>query len=409
MKRVLFLTYYFPPASGAGSQRARKLVKYLPRAGWTPVVAAGHDPFLPEDQSLLEDVKDAEVMRVRPGLLPRALLGSRVPRLALNRLLVPDVQAAWLASLRRATDALLSSSRIDLVFTSCGPFSLNAEGARLKRRRRVPWVTDFRDAWTLGAAFRPLTPLHGWLERRMEARACDECDHFIANTPAFLAEQKKKFPVIASKSSCLPNGYDPADFPDEAPSGLPPGDRPWKLTYAGSWYRRLYPDDLFRVLADFRQERGAPLEVHYAGPHSRPFGERVRALGLGDCLKDHGSLGYRESLRLIQESDLLLLTLPRDGRAGYWVPAKLYEYLASGKPVLALCPPGDVPSLVQGQGRVVTASGAEALSRGRQALSELWDAWRGGRTVERSPALAGHEYPALAARLAGIFDRVVRG
>lgn len=410
MKTVLFISYLFPPQAGAGAQRARKLAKYLARWGWRPLVLAAEvDPFFQVDKSLLDDVKDIEVIRVPANVLPRALLRSRIPRLALDRLLVPDLQLGWLPHLKRAAEKIIMERKPQAVFTTCAPFSTNAAGAHLKKKFGLPWVTDFRDPWVMGTTFQPPTPLHRWLHVRLEKRAYQACDVFVANTPLFLAQERKRYLWLSNKSLCIPNGYDPEDVSRAQSSpALEPGDA-WHLSFAGSWHRRFYPDTLFSLLAAFVKKRPqARVVLHYAGAHFQQFSRPAQAHGVDGLLVNHGHLSNLDTLKLLQKSHVLLLTLPQGPRAKSWVPAKAYEYLATGRWIFGVCPPGDTSALIEKQGAFVPSDHPEVMRKGVADLEKIWSAHRAGQWPPRQDALLQeHEYPRLAERLADVLDGLV--
>ncbi|HRY28759.1 MAG TPA: glycosyltransferase [Elusimicrobiota bacterium] len=406
MKTVLMLVYFFPPSSGAAAQRSRKLAKYLPKHGWQPlVVTAGDDPFVPRDNTLMEDVASTEIHRTLPSILPGMLLGRRALRLLLDRFFVPDIQVGWIPRAHSCVKKLLAGRKIDLVYTSCAPFSANLEGERIGKRYGVPWVTDFRDPWVAGTTFRPPTPAHRWIHAALEDRAFSRCDWFVANTPGFLDEERERHPVLRQKSCCISNGYDPEDFPSVRPAG---GKETWEMVFTGSWHRRYYPDTLFRIVRFFlERNRTAKIKIHYSGPHFKQFFVPAERNGLAPLLEDHGHLSYKRTIALLQSGDLLLTTLPDDARARTWVPAKLYEYLATGRAVFGVCPDGDAARLVELAGSFVRPNALDAETRGGDILQGLWDDWKAGKRRETARAvLEKYQYPVLAERLAGVFDRL---
>lgn len=355
---------------------------------------------------MLRDVEAAEVHRLPSSVLPQWFLENRIPRLALDRLMVPDLQRGWLPILRRKVEEVLSKEKVDLVFTTCAPFSLNLAGEWIKEKYGIPWVTDFRDPWTMGTTFQAATPLHRWWNVRLERRAYARCDFFVANTEMFLAQERRRYPWLEPKAACVSNGFDPDDFANAVRPERKPGE--WNLVFNGSWHRRFYTDHLFRAVQAFREKHpDVRLMLHYSGPHFAQFSAPARALGLDSVLVNHGYLSYLEVVKLLQSSDLLLFTIPSNERAESWVPAKLYEYLASGRPVFGVCPQGDAARLVNSQGECVDPMEADFAAKGLGALERLWK----GADSGRSPSMPENElknfqYPALAARLAGIFNRL---
>ncbi len=356
---------------------------------------------------MLRDVSFAEVHRLPSSVLPPWVLGKRVPRLALDRLMVPDIQRGWLPVLRRKVEEILSKGKVDLVFTTCAPFSLNLAGEWIKNTYGIPWVTDFRDPWTMGTTFQAATPLHRLWNLRLEKRAYKQCDFFVANTEMFLAQEIRRYPWLEEKAACITNGFDPDDFSETAARPERKPDE-WNLVFNGSWHRRFYTDHLFRAIKVFREKHpDVRVALHYSGPHFSQFSAPARALGLDPILVDHGYLSYPDIVKLLKSSDLLLFTVPSNERAESWVPAKLYEYLASGRTVFGVCPPGDAARLVGKQGECVDPNGGDFPAKSLEALERLWSESVSGRSKTMSPdELKNFQYNILAARLAGIFDRL---
>ncbi len=407
MRKLLFLSYYFPPQACAASQRSRKLAKYLHEYGWEPVViTVENNPSLPSDPTLLDDIPHVRQIRIPFNDFTRAIIKQKALRLLLNKLLVPDYERLWLPYVRSVIDGILQKERMDAIYTSCSPFSLNLEGERLQKKYSLPWVTDFRDGWTLGTVFEPGTRLHKPAHLRMEARALENCDMWIANTPGLLEEECRQYPFLRGKSLCISNGFDSKDFVDVRPA--PVDSSNWNLVYAGAWYRRYYPDALFKIIAAFRLAYPqVKLSLHYLGPHFQFFSSLASRHGLKTMLVHHGYPHYRDAIPFLKSADLLLMTLPSDPRARYWVPAKLYEYLASGAPIFGVCPKGDAFNLVAKHGTALDINGEDLLKTGVQNLHHLWNQWNTHTQTPIQPALLNEfEYSNLAQRLASVLDRV---
>lgn len=407
MKNVLFVTHYFPPAAGPASQRNRHLARHLPAHDWNPVVLTVNNSRTLKETVSIEVPSNVEVQTVYLGNCRQQFFRWNALRLFANKLILPDLERLWLDPFRKAVGRILEGRSFDALYTSCGPFSLALLGLWGKESRRLPWVLDYRDGWTLGAGFTPLTPWHRRRQRELESKILLSCDHFVANTEGLLEAQRAAWPFLAKKSSCVPNGVDPDDFADlSSHSGK--ADGPWRLLFVGTWYRKLYPSTLFRILRAVKEQ--APQfhwELHYSGPHSKEFVGLAEAHGLGPQTIDHGYLPHRESLQLMAEATMLLLALPNDPRARFWVPAKLYEYRAVGRPIFAVIPQGDASRLLERQGAVAspdpckTDEGAKGLTRFFERMSLT--------NGEKRDDLFLKEYgfPHLAGKLAGALDQAI--
>lgn len=383
MKKVLFLTYYFPPIAGGGVQRSSKFVKYLPNFGWEPIViTVNDDPSQPKDETLLKDVGKARIIRTKCNIIPHKLLQNRYVREALDLILCPDINIGWLPYIREKVDEIIENEDISLVYTSCRPFSLNLEGMRIKKKYGIPWVTDFRDPWTLNTFFKPVTPVHGWINRKIEKRAMELCDYYIANTESNLTRAYEVFPVLNTKSTWIPNGFDPEDFKsdkDGAYNKKSNGMDSWNITYTGACYHTYNPKDLLKIIREFiddNKECGREIVINYAGSHFKCFLRYASKYNLESYVINHGYLSHADSVELIKNSDLLLLYLPDDDKASSWVPGKLYEYLASNIPIFAIVPQGDTFDIINKSGAGIALTHEEIESIGYKELENQYSKWR---------------------------------
>ncbi len=399
------IAYYFPPQPGGGVQRSAKFVKYLPDFGWLPTVLTIDGTLHAHaDDSLAGDITRAEVVRVRPSVLPAPFVRRRALRGALDRLLVPDSHVGWWPIALRAARRLMARRRFDVIYTSCGPFSMAGLGRRLHRRTGIPWVLDLRDLWTLNPRFRALTltPLHRRAHAAAERAAIDACSHLVVTSASSLSAMRRRYPAIASRSDSIPNGYDPMDF---GPPMRARPDNAWRFVYTGACYPPYSPEAVLRPIAEWRARSGAAVEVHYAGLHERAFLRAAAAAGLGDAVTSHGLLPHPRSIELMQSADVLLLFLPDRAEARGWVPGKLYEYLASEPPIFAVAAESDAAALIEeARAGVIVHPGAPPEA-GAAALDRLWET-RQRREPRVRAAVERFDRRRLTQRLAAIFDNL---
>ncbi|HOP44190.1 MAG TPA: glycosyltransferase, partial [Flavobacteriales bacterium] len=239
MKRVLIVTYYWPPNGGAGVQRWLKFVKYLPQHGWQPVVYTPENPELvAEDPGLLDDVpREAEVIKRRisePYGLYKRLTGRGVKekvhtaflseekregwrdRMALwvrSNFFIPDARVGWVGPSVRFLKQYLREHPVDVIVTTGPPHSMHLIGLRLKRALGIRWVADFRDPWTNIDFYRQLKLSRSAdrRHRRLEAEVLREADTVVA-VGWTLADELRD--LGAKRVEVITNGFDPADVPD---------------------------------------------------------------------------------------------------------------------------------------------------------------------------------------------------
>lgn len=359
MKRLLIISYYWPPTGGSGVQRWVKFSKYLPHHGWQPVIYTPENPErLAYDESLLGDIPEcAEVIRthiVEPYGIYRRLTGkgqgqsevnpvnggkkSLMKRLSLwvrGNFFIPDPRVSWVRPSVRFLVRYLKEHPVDAVVTTGPPQSMHLIGLGLKRALGIKWLADFRDPWTdmfyykhLGLGRRADRK-----HRRLEQQVLDSADTIIAVTPYVRDDfaARTRTPV-----ALITNGYDEDDF-----SGKKAAVHEGKFTivHTGLFSADGNPLNLWDVLADkCRKEPGfaRKLEIRLAGKTDAAVTESIRERGLGGNLVDLGYLPHDKVVEEQMGADVLILPLRKEPEYAKVLPGKIFEYLASGRPVLGI-------------------------------------------------------------------------
>ncbi|HEY2955786.1 MAG TPA: glycosyltransferase [Candidatus Eisenbacteria bacterium] len=419
MRRLLVLCYFYPPLAGGGVHRVLGFTRHLPKHGWQcTVVCAGPEDYWVRDESLLARVPEgAEVIRVHGGSalsawlgVTRAAPGRRSSRTFawLRRLsdwwLLPDSYVGWARRAEAAAARRLERGGIDAMLSSSPPDSVHLAGLALRRRFALPWVADFRDPW-IGLRFRePPSAWHRARQAALERAVLEGADVVLAASRTHAGEIERG--SRARRVVHLPNGFEPDD---PHPAADPPaaGDASqFRLLYTGTLAQMpdagTFLDALHDVLAR-RPEARRRLRARFVGPYESGYEDRSIALGLKGIVEFAGPRSHAESRALQRAADLLLLWKPRD--LPTMVPGKLYEYLDSGRPVLAALPAGDEAALL------VERAGGERVDPGDRAafaasLERRYLEWRSGTALQatRAPWLEEHTRAALASRLAGVLD-----
>ncbi len=359
MKRVLIITYYWPPTGGSGVQRWVKFTKYLQRFGWQSIVyTPGNPEQLAVDESLLEDVSPAVTVIKRHINEPYALYrrffkaqdkGAGVnplnqqkktfkQRLAVvlrGNLFVPDPRIGWVGPSVRFLRKYLRDNPVDAVVTTGPPHSMHLIGLRLKRSTGVRWIADFRDPWTEMHYFKHLglLPWTAARHRRLEQRVLDKSDVVIAVSAPVRDDfqARTQTPVVL-----LTNGYDKEDFALDPP--VLPADR-FTLVHTGLFASDGNPLNLWDVLArkcasdgNFRRQ----LRIRLAGKTDAEIIDALRVRGLWDNVEDLGYLPHPQTVELQRSASVLLLPLRQEPEYAKALPGKIFEYLAARRPVLGI-------------------------------------------------------------------------
>ena len=417
MRHALFVTFQYPPdASSSGVLRTLKYTRHLAEHGWrVTVLSVATSAYETVDAATLADIP-ASVRVVRtPYLDTRKHLAVRGRYLALAAL--PDRFIGWLPWAVAAGVRIAQSDPFDLIYSTSPPATAHLVAWRLARRLHKPWVADFRDPWfedppEPGA---PAGNIFRGIDRRLEAGVVAGARHVVASTESLRDLLAARHGLLdGAKFGFIPNGYDEADFAPVAgdPSAALSKHEHMSIVHAGS----INPDfrdpiPLLRALRSAADQGLLDLDrirLRFLGggahAESAALRHAIDENGLVDVVQILPRVPYAQALAELARADvLLLLQASEDTRA--LVPAKLYEYLRMGKPVLALTLPGESSALLArtGGGVVVDPADGAALV---QALGRLYGLWREG-TIERLHAdpdrLAQYDRRALAARLAAVF------
>jgi len=406
-----------------------KFTRDLPAAGWQPIVVTGPDGIGPQDPALAADVPEDTRVHRAPGPVP--VSRSRAARVARWTATTSPFGCWWQHS--AVTEGLkAAASGVDAILVTMSPFEGAEAAAELSRRLRVPWIADLRDPWALDEMITFPSTLHRSREVSRMNRALASAAAVVMNTEEARIRARAHLPKLAHVPVVvITNGWDAADFATTPPtrdhSGLRivhtgtlhtaagyqhDASRLRQLTGGAAQVRVLTRSHVYLLRALDRLRAGEPalvadVELHLAGALSK-----ADVAAGGDLpVVHHGYLEHPDSVALLRSSDLLFLPmhhLPPGVRATI-VPGKTYEYLATGRPVLAAVPDGDARDLLSAMPGVTVcrpddvdamAAAVEAALRKKRTL---------GRAVADVPrlALARYERGQLGRDLAALLDEVV--
>lgn len=328
---VLLVSLHFPPGAASGAFRILGFTRHLPGYGWNPVVVTCDSvPFEPVDAALAADIPAEAIVRyVR---YPRNAVADLGRRLLVDSGMT-DGHWVWSRAARRACAEAIRAYRPAVVLTSGPPHSVHLVGAWIKDRYRIPWISDFRDPWTVHG---PLAPIG----KRIRRRVFEHSDHIIVNAPGALDKLSHEFPGVAPRVSMLPNGFDPPTA-DLVRVPRAPSD-PVTIVHAGELYAGRDPRPLLDALVV--AEAKAP-EIVWSLRFIGRSGDSVAVVAaevakrhLRSVVRFEPQLPYSEAKTQMRGADVLLLLDGPGRRIG--VPAKAYEYMGTGRPILALAEPG---------------------------------------------------------------------
>ena len=435
LPRVLVVTYYFPPAGGPGVQRVLKTVRYLRDAGFEPVVLTVKDGAFPsQDAALADDVPEGvEIIRTRapdpfalyarlkgsaPGSVPTGSVEAetRLARLALwvrANLFLPDARVGWVpfaiaAGRKRLGEAAQLADLFAAVITSGPPHSAHLVGRQLQKTG-VPWVADFRDPWT-GINFYhnlPMSRPARALDRRLERRVLQSADAVTTVSPTWARLLERQGGLAPGSVEVVHNGVDEADL--EAADGVSVRTDAFVLAHVGSLYATRDPVAVWQAIRRLRDRGEIPrLVIRLVGRTDDAVRQSAEATGAPVEARPY--VTHAEAVREQARAALLLLSIEPFPASDGMITGKLYEYLASGRPVLGVGPVGgDAAALLAETGGGALADRGDVAGI-EEILLEHYAVWEAGTPRAGAPwdAVAPYTRRAQTQRLAHVIRQLGR-
>lgn len=323
-----------------------------------PVFAAGsYDPY-----RLIEYWRPA-IPSTSRGSVPAKKTNSGAFKSVMNfmrrNFWVPDDRMLWINSaFKKAEEVLKKYPSIESIYTSNYPNSDHVVGMKLKEKYDLNWVADFRDGWTQNPAF--FDPSHSWIEKKQKAyekRVAQTADDVITVSPPISEHLQQFRNPDQSSVQTITNGFDPKDFEEARYNQQQLNTRENKkisIVYTGTFFGRRHPRDFFRIVGKFLKlnpEWKKKLELNLFCFLTERDLQYAKKCGLDqETLKVHEPVGYKDCLLEQQQADVLLLILEKGPGAEIMVSQKVFEYLASRKPIYALVPEGAAAQILQETG-----------------------------------------------------------
>lgn len=411
VKRVLMIAFHFPPLRGSsGIQRTLKFAQYLLGHGWNPIVLSAHPrAFVNAGDDQLRDIP-AEVPVHRAFALDTSRhlsIRGRYP----GMLALPDRWATWCLGAVPAGLRLTRRYRPDVIWSTYPIASAHLIGLLLHRLTGIPWVADLRDPMTdEGYPSNPLTRrVYAWIERQTVAR----CSVAVCTTPGAIRTYQTRFPEIpAERFALIENGYDEENFAQAAFTAPAAADGRFVLVHSGVIYpSERDPVPLFAALAEL-QANGTLSAANFrmvlrATGHDDYLAQLIREHGIEELVTLAPHVPYREALaEMLGAGGLLIL---QASNCNHQIPAKLYEYLRAGRPILGLTDPtGDTAGALRAAG-IDTIAPLDSKDAIAEALARFVQLAQAGRApVASSAAVAANSRRARTAQLARLLERVAR-
>lgn len=370
LKKVLIITYYWPPSAGSGVQRWLKFSKYLPEYGWEPVIFTPENPdFDLKDSSLSSEIPaELEVLKFpiwEPYSLFRKVKKEKLQdtskilerdkkkpldKLAIwlrANLLIPDPRVFWVKPSVDYLVQIMEANKFEAVITTGPPHSMHLIGLKLKRRTGIKWLADFRDPWSTWE-FLDVLPMHNLVRKRhqkLEADVLKEADAVVTISPTF---QKEIEHIAGRDIKLVTNGFDSFDLPSDFGSYKPVKGE-INIVYTGIIDSIRDPLPFLQAFKSFFESHRIQPNLTFVGKVS----DKIEAYIENDpWLKNHitfaGYVSHGEVFAYYEKAHLLLLILTNTKNAKGNIPGKLFEYIATGRPIIALGDPaGDSAEIIR--------------------------------------------------------------
>lgn len=443
--RVLMAAYYFPPLSGSGVFRSIKFAKYLPQFGWQPAVISTDQPpamWNFSDVSMVSEIPEGmEVVRI-PDLIgskrQNCVDSSRVQAIlgflrsvlryspdadrifarftqsregCLELFAFPCVALSWAYDVVQYIEKNMDLDQFEAVYTTSGPYSAHLIGFYLKQKYGVPWVADYRDPWTFNHyidEYDPTDP-EAKLLYELESILLHEADCNLTIAENLIPMYVKEFHLPEERVVSITNGYDEADF-----TGLKAAaekTQKFTINYSGLLYakhRSLAP--VLKAIQQLRVEKKidiSKVQLRIVGEIDEALIQNIGAVGR-QIICHTGYLSHREALQANLDSNLLLLLVGDAPKLKTVYTGKIFEYLRSGRPILALAPKGGVVDQTlreSGHGKAFLST---QTSKIKQMILEEYQRWEReeGTELLHSAAIEKFERRVLTGQLAQVLETV---
>ncbi len=432
-KRVLIVSYYWPPAGGVAVQRWLKFIKYLRVYGWEPVVFTPENPeTFYDDPSLFKDIPDGiEVIKKpiwEPYNIYKLLTGRKGKKLGLGfaqedkssigflyrlmvwfrgNLLIPDPRIFWVRPSVRFLHQYIKRNPIDAFVTTGPPHSMHLIGLKLKRKCGLPWLVDFRDPWTNIDFYHELklTWFADWYHHRLERKVVNSADAVLVVSQ----QMKRELESLGSKKVfVITNGYDTGDFQTMESQDI----KSFVICHVGTMNAARNPWVLWEALSRLCTENpefARKLKIFVAGQVDSSVTDAITSYRLDDNFEYLGVVAHSQALELQRSSQVLLLVVNNTPNAKGIVTGKFFEYLAAGRRILAIGPTdGDLAEIMAdtGAGDVVDFNDVD---KAMNLLTKYFNLFNEGKLNPESKGIEKYSRKELTGQLAKILNEISNG
>lgn len=425
-KKILIITYYFPPAGGPGVQRWLKFVKYLPEFGIQPIVYVPENPTYPiVDEGLVGEISDQVIIiknkirepyqlasvfsknktkKISSGIFPQKKKQTFLDKLFLwvrGNLFIPDARVFWVKPSISYLEKYIKENHIDTIVTSGPPHSLHLIGLKLKEKLNVRWFADFRDPWTTIGYHKALRLSHYAAKKhiKLEYKVLNTADAIIVTSKT----TKTEFQLLTRKPiSVITNGYDVENVEKQTL------DTKFSLAHIGSFLSDRNPKFLWECLVELLAEVpdfNSHLELKLIGAVSQEVLDSITEFNLDSYLNILGYVSHQEAIVQQKKSQVLLLIEINSEETKSIIPGKLFEYMVSNRPIIGIGPQGsDFKSIIQETNTGVFFDYSEK-SRLKTVILDFYEHFLEGKLQSHGIGLQQYSRKNLTGQLAHLINQ----
>ncbi|MBN1198083.1 MAG: glycosyltransferase family 4 protein [Bacteroidales bacterium] len=431
MKKVLIITYYWPPSGGAGVQRWLKFVKYLREFGWEPLLYIPENPEYPElDESLFKDVPEGITILRKPIWEPydayKRLIGRKkeekinaaflsekkqnkflenVSVWIRGNLFIPDARKFWINPSVGFLRSYLSENRVDAIVSTGPPHSMHLIAHRLAKQFQLPWLADFRDPWTNIDFYKDLklTASANREHHRLERSVLEDASAVtvISNS---MAEDFNR--ILPRKYDVITNGFDPDDTSGPTAPTL---DHKFSIAHIGTLVSTRNPLPLWKALRNLlplHPDLATDLEIKLIGKVDHTVAGSLEEYGLAPYTTRIPYLPHDQVIEAQRRSQVLLLIINNTPNAKMILTGKLFEYLAAGRPILCIGPPDGDAAVILNQTQAGVISDHDDIKTMEWNILNYYKKFKAGELRTNSKNTEAYSRKELTRHLANLLNRI---
>lgn len=428
LRKVLIITYYWPPSGGAGVQRWLKFAKYLPEFGWQPIIYTPENPESPViDYSLEKDIHPETIIlkskvwepyqfykrfvglkksdkinagflseKKKPGILENMAIWIR------GNLFIPDARKYWIKPSIRYLQDYLINNPVDAIISTGPPHSMHIIGYHLHLKTRIPWIADFRDPWTQ-IDFYDQLKLTGWADKKhqlLEKRILETATRIIVISKGMERDFRK---IVKREYHIITNGFDEADIG----IGFVEPDQKFSIAHIGSLAPSRNPVNLWKALESLKNEVPGfenDLEIKLVGKTDHSILNSIESTGLKKMTTLIDYLPHDKVVDIQQSARVLLLIINNSPNSKAILTGKIFEYLAARRPILCVGPTdGDAAEIIK-QTESGVSAGFDDFDGIKKEIFKYYSQFRNHLLSNQNQEIQGYSRHSLTEKLVGILN-----